>query len=683
MSRFQFLRFSLWAALTLGAFSVSAPAARAEPIEQVVITAARPPEPVGQAGFSVIMLDAAALSDSDRLDAALEQVPGVSLFRRTSSISANPTTQGISLRSIGPSGAGRALVLLDGVPMNDPFGGWVIWSALPSEDIGRAEIVRGAGAGPYGAGALTGTISLSERDTTDGLAVADASAGELGTTRAAASAGAVLGKVDLFGSVSGEHSDGWIPVLAGQRGAADRPLWFNGGSASLRAQAALGGDMALSARLAYYNEARGSGLEGGKAGAHGLIGSLTLARAATDAHFGWRLQAWTFKSDLTNLFVSLAADRNTTTPVNDQYATPALGWGLNAAAIGESGPFRWEVGADLRDDSGESREHYFSLGGVFQNNRRAGGQLIVGGVYGEAAYNTGPWLVTAGVRGDEWATSQGHLVQSKIASGAVTFADYPHSRDGIVPTGRLAARRNFSDGEFLRAAAYAGFRPPSLNELYRPFRVGNDVTNANALLNPEKLYGVETGWGGDADGFVWNATLFWNRLHDAITNVTIGTGPGGGALRERQNAGDIDALGLEADISKQVVDHLRLRAAISLTDARVHATGTAAQLDGKRPAQAPLATITAGAVWQPVDPLSLSADLRWESARFDDDLNTRRLGPAFVLDLRGAWRFCPDWSAYVALNNVTDANIATAIDATGIVSYDSPRTVSVGFTYAP
>ena len=164
--------------------------------------------------------------------------------------------------------------------------------------------------------------------------------------------------------------------------------------------------------------------------------------------------------------------------------------------IGREGRFRWEVGGDLRDDSGESREHYFNLGGVFQNNRRAGGRMIVGGLYGEAAYDTGTWLVTAGLRGDEWATSQGHLVQTKIVTGAILLADDPQSRDGIVPTGRIGVRRNFSDGEYLRAAAYAGFRPPSLNELYRPFRVGNDVTNANAALVPEKLYGVEAGWGG-------------------------------------------------------------------------------------------------------------------------------------------------------------------------------------------
>ena len=96
------------------------------------------------------------------LDEALSQVPGLSLFRRDSSLSANPTTQGVSLRSIAPSGAGRALVTLDGVPQNDPFGNWVIWSALPGEDMRAGQIVRGAGAGPYGAGNPEPLLALAD-----------------------------------------------------------------------------------------------------------------------------------------------------------------------------------------------------------------------------------------------------------------------------------------------------------------------------------------------------------------------------------------------------------------------------------------------------------------------------------------------------------------------------------------
>ncbi len=164
-----------------------------------MVTAA-PPDPVGNAAFSTITLDAGDLRRSDQLDSALSQVPGLSLFRRNSSLSANPTTQGVSLRSIAPSGAGRALVTLDGVPQNDPFGGWVIWSRLPPEDIAKADIVRGAGAGPYGAGALTGVIALGE-ETGDGFA-GDASWGERQSGHAAAAGGATVGGIDLFGSAA-------------------------------------------------------------------------------------------------------------------------------------------------------------------------------------------------------------------------------------------------------------------------------------------------------------------------------------------------------------------------------------------------------------------------------------------------------------------------------------------------
>ncbi|MDP3080085.1 MAG: Plug domain-containing protein, partial [Brevundimonas sp.] len=133
-------------------------------LEDVVVTAARLPPAAGEAAFSVIRLDGALLDRATRLDEALATVPAVSLFRRTSSLGANPTTQGISLRAIAPSGAGRTLVTLDGVPLNDPFGGWVIWSQVAPESLGGVDIIRGAGAGPYGAGALTGVIALRERE---------------------------------------------------------------------------------------------------------------------------------------------------------------------------------------------------------------------------------------------------------------------------------------------------------------------------------------------------------------------------------------------------------------------------------------------------------------------------------------------------------------------------------------
>jgi len=660
-----------------------ATAAAGQAAETVTVTAF--PQAVGQAAFSSVTLGTDRLTPYNQLDAALEQVPGVSLFRRTTSLSANPTTQGISVRAIAPSAASRALVLLDGVPLNDPFGGWVIWSALPPEDIGLATIIRGAGSGPYGSGALTGTILLSERDNTEGISRSDISGGSLDTFRTGGSGGAQWGPVALFASGSAEHSNGWIPVEPDARGPADNHVRLNTGSASLRGETELGDGISATLRAGYYNELQGAGLVGAEAKARGETASLTVARPITGDDVGWRVQTWLIASNLSNTSVSTAPKQASTTPANDQYATPAFGWGMNAAALGASGSFHWEAGADLRDDQGESRELFSYSAALrrFLSTRRSGGQMLVSGVYAESAYDSAPWLVTLGVRGDHWSNAQGHLVQGVAATGATTsVVDYA-GRDGMLPTGRAGIRRSFDDGEFLRVAAYAGFRAPTLNELYRPFRVGNVVTNADAALVPEKLDGVEAGWGGNTDAVRWNVTGFWNQLHDAVENATVALSncpPGTGTCQQRKNVGDIHALGLEADATESLAAALSLREAVAWTDARVRPGPAAPQLSGKRPAQAPGATITAGAVWQPRTDVSFDADLRWVSAQYEDDINTIKLGSALTFNVRASWTFREGISIYGKVDNLLDAKVATG-NTTGVINIGAPRTFEIGLSF--
>ena len=196
-------------------------------------------------------------------------------------------------------------------------------------------------------------------------------------------------------------------------------------------------------------------------------------------------------SDLKNSSVAVGAGRAFTTPANDQYGTPAVGWGANAALRGRAGGLTWEAGTDVRGTDGEDQEHFRFMNGAFTRNRIAGGRTLVAGGYGEASYAESGWLLTGGVRVDGWATRGGHRLETDIASGAVTFKDDPANRSGAVPSGRVGVRRELGGGVYARAAAYSGFRPPTLNELYRPFRVGNDITEANAGLKPEKLYGGE------------------------------------------------------------------------------------------------------------------------------------------------------------------------------------------------
>ncbi len=660
-------------------------------VQTVIVTAARLPPAPGDAAFSIIQLTPEQLQAQPRLDLSLQQVPGISLFRRTSSAAENPTTQGITLRSIAPSGAGRALVTLDGVPQNDPFGGWVIWTSLPAESLEGATVVRGAGAGPYGAGALTGVISLDELSR-PGAVNLDISGGELGEVRGAgATVQSLGGTTSLFLSASGEHSDGWVPT-DGLAGPADDAVTLNDYNGSARIQTEIGRAV-LAVRGGAYHEDRSAGLVGANSSATGETGSVTLAAQPAANELGYRLQAWIRHSEFSNTSVSTPPSRLFTTPANNQYATPATGWGANAAMRGETGSLVWEAGADIRGASGEDQELFKYVAPNFTQRRIAGGRTLVAGAYVEGTWAPGDWLITGGGRIDGWWTMDGHRTETLISTGATTFQSNPPDRSGAVPTGRIGVKRELGGGVYFRSAAYAGFRAPTLNELYRPFRVGNNVTEANSALTPERLYGVEGGFGGLNGRVTWEATGFYNRLKNAVTNVTIGTGPGtfpqfpgagfipaGGILTERQNAGTINASGVEADAAFHISEALKFRAAADYTHARVDGGSVAPQLTGKMPAQAPAFTATGGVELQATRRLNVRADLRYESSRWDDDLNTVHLGPATRVDAHAGWTFAPGGEFYVEATNLLNAQIPTA-NTSGVVAYDEPRVVRIGVSF--
>ena len=659
-------------------------------VAEIVVTAARLPPAASEAAFSVLRRDEKTLKTAVRVDDALRSVPAVSLFRRTNSQSANPTPQGLSLRAIAPSGAGRALVTLDGVPLNDPFGGWVIWAQAVSESLEGIDVVRGTGSGPYGAGALTGMIALRERDADGG--VLDVSVAERGGLRAAGSASMAHGNSALTISGLHETTDGYVPVRGDAAGLADVPMDLTAEALSGRFDYRLSDDVRLSVRGATWEEDHGSGLGNNRANASGHSLSATLARVPRDGRTGWRLQAWKTSSNLYNTSGAVSADRNTVTPANAQYKTPAEGWGVNAALRRKDalagGVLEWELGADARFNEGETRELFRYQNGEFTRGRIAGGEASIIGLYADGSWEGAGWLIAGGVRLDQWENKGGFRFEDDLQLGAVTLDEAEVARDDNVFSARLAVRRALNENWSLRGAAYSAFRPASLNELHRPFRVGNDLTEANASLTPETLQGIEGGLAYDTGALSFSGTVFYNRIEDAIVNVTLANGPGtfpragfvpaGGVLRQRQNAGTIEATGIELSAQWQANDTLSLKAATSWTDAEMDGGSSAPQLTGLRPAQAPEWAATLGLDWQPTPVWQFAVNARYEADRFDDDLNLRTLGAAWTVDARTEWQFDRHAALWLAVDNLLDEDIATSVTATGVEGYTAPRTLRGG-----
>ncbi len=674
---------------------VSARANEPEAASEVVVVRAErlPPDRSMRAQIS---LDETTLGSSIglRLDEALRAVPGAGMFRRTASGPANATIQGLSLRPIAPNGAGRALVSLDGVPQNDPFGSWVFWVRHDPLFLERVDVRRGAAGAGFGPLALTGALDLLE--VRGGPARLRLSAGGQGAMQVAARGSVAAGAGTITAMTSYEASDGLIPVSPAQRGKVDLAADFTASTLTLVSEIPTDNGQ-WSFRVSGFEEEKGAGTLGGRSTARGA--DLSGARKLEGDWGQARLIVFAQTRDFANQTTSVSVDRASVTPALDQFETPASALGgsfIFAPAFAGWSP-RWTL--DWRHSEGETRELFRFIGTGFTRTRVAGGQqdllgigLDVPRLLQSADEQLG---IDATLRLDRWAHDGAKRLETDRATGAVTLSETSQDREGYIATGRLSA---FVWGGKARASLFRTFRPPSLNELHRPFRVGNDVTEANADLVPEVLEGLDidlrADWQGLGGAWAGSLTLYASKLQDPITNVTIGVGPGvlprvgflpaGGTLRQRLNAGEIQAKGLEAGLTwvaagtgPQPGVEMRL----SLVDAEVDGGRLLPALNGLRPAQsAPWASYVGLTLPFKAGP-QLKVALRGEGVRFEDDLNTRKLKAYQALDLRASWLLKPNLDVFVSGENVTGTRIMTAISGAGILSETSTPLWRVGLTF--
>ncbi|MFV3074695.1 TonB-dependent receptor plug domain-containing protein [Niveispirillum fermenti] len=653
-------------------------------VAEIVVTGRRVGVPAFERVYGPTIIDAATLATAPqrRLDEALRAVPGFSLFRRSGSRTANPTAQGVSLRGIGPNGAGRTLLLVDGVPVNDPFGGWVYWSRLPTGSVETVTITRGGGAGPWGNSALAGTIRIETRQR-DGLDMELAGGGD-GTWLGRATAGGSAGGWHVGLSGSAFRTDGVMLVERSRRGPIDIPADADAYAVNGVVATRIGG-IAATAKLSGFKESRGNGTPYTNNATEALEGSLRLAgdggAVTWEALAYWR--DWSFAST----FSGVNAGRTGETPSLDQHDVPATATGgILQLSFRPAAGHETDIGADLRLTDGRTREHFTFSAGRYTRERAAGGEQQVAGLFIEHAWTGVPGLtLSAGGRLDGWRNNDGHRTERDNATGAILRDDRFAKRDGTVANGRAGADWQASDLLGLRAALYTGFRLPTLNELYRPFRVGNDITEANAGLEPERMRGVEAGIrltpGG---GLTASATLFHVRLRNAVDNVVIQTTPGnnaelgvfvpaGGSLAQRRGLDRVVVRGLELDLGWQVTDSLRLGAAYLHSDSEITDAGAMAGLEGNRLGQSPRHAGTLDLTWNPVPALTLRAQVRSAARQFEDSRNQGTLDGYTVGDLYAAWHVDQSLEFYATAENVAGARVETGRRGDGLTNIGPER----------
>ena len=689
--RCNFLVAASMAFVALPAFAADAIDAAADGGE-IVVTAL--PIPRGDAAYDIVSIDRERLTGtgSNRIEDVLRDVAGFQQFRRTDSRTANPTSQGATLRALGGNASSRALVLLDGAPVADPFAGYIPWFALAPERLGAVRVTRGAGAGAFGSGALAGTIELQSADaaTLPGLQAEldygsrnSLSANAVGSAKLGAGSASVFGRYD--------RGDGYIIIPQGQRGPADIPAKYRQGSLGFHVSAPLTDDIRLLVNGLGFKDDRVRGVAGN---ATDITGANTSVRLLGQGKWQWEALAYLQSMTFSNTVTALDATRSIGTPSLNQYNTPATGIGGKfeiRPPVGDGIELR--LGVDARDEVGRTEEMSRYLLGRYTRLREGGGHNTVFGAYVEASAEPIERVtLTAGGRIDRWKIADGFLHEVDAQTFATTIDSHPADRSKWEPTGRGGIAFDVTDAIKLRGAAYLGYRLPTLNELYRPFRVGADATGSNAALRPERLKGVEAGIDfRPLPSLRLGVTAFANRLNNAIGNVTVGVGPGtypevgfvaaGGIYRQRQNLDAIVAKGIEAEAHAKLGD-FRLDGSYAYTRARVHSSGLAAALDGLRPAQTPTHQASATLGWVPIANSLVAVTGRYISGQSEDDLGVRLLGDVTTLDAVIEVPLARGISATLRGENLTNTLVDSGVSTTGIIDRGTPRTLTIGVRFS-
>lgn len=665
-------------------------------LQEVMVTGTRAASTVGALPFNtaVIGRDALRQRASFAVPAVLQQLTGFTLGNYGHPVTQRPERSAGAFRGLGGTSASRALVLLDGIPVNDPFNGQVRWSRIPLSLVDRVEVVRGGGSMAWGSRALSGVIQLVTARPDGARLEGLAEGGGLSTAHLALSGSARAGRLEVLGAADLFDSDGFLWIRDDQAGAVDRPRGIHSavGYASLRYQLTPNlvvhaggnyvddqnrGETPLTSRTATTGELRG-GLDWATPDG-GLLSVLWYG-----AHRTSRFSVPSVSTDRN----SETMRRATSIPSSSQGGT--VQWAPRLGARHEA-----TVGMEGTWVQGEYHDLHTVVNNQYTRERYAGGRQLSLGLFATDGITLSERTrLQLGARAERVLNLEGFRGELLRSTGvALSDTSYP-GQDQTILTGLVGVRHLLSGRTALRASAYRSFRSATLFELHTPVFIGasagSSVIEANPALRPEILHGVEVGLDQSVGAaLLVRGTAFWNRVTDPIVEVTLGTAttagqviaPCGGlarntVCRQRRNVGAVRSLGLELDAEWRPLPALDVEVGYAYNPTRLVSPDSL--LDGRWTRGAARHSLSAAVSAAPAGVVDLRLEVRWIGTRFDDDRNTIEL-PSFTLVGASLSRRIGPWlSASLKAENLLDARYPVTRGTSGIEEMGAPRWLLAG-----
>lgn len=632
--------------------------------EAVTVTAYRTPLGTLESPTTSRLLSRNALETTPAvtLDGDIRQLPGVELFRRSSSLVANPSSQGVSLRGLGSTSASRTLVTEDDVPLNDVFGGWIHWEEQPELSVQSVELVRGGASDLYGSSAIGGVINLVPSRPTSDFAELRSSYGSEGTYDDGLLLQAKRGPWGVLAGGGSLGTDGYIQEAPSQRGPVDIASNMHSQNGVLLAEHVVGA-LRLFVRAGGFNEARGNGTplqtNGTRIWRYATGGDwqgprnsfLSTRLYGSTEHYRQTFSNISNLPTLSDPGCSYRCGEKLTklslTPDNELGAAAHWNQPLGAG-------FLIVAGADVHDVRVWDREQSFvsspSLTNLHDHQRDSA-------AYAELMWVRRAWTMIASGRMDWFQNYDGRLL-SWNGSGWVLSATQPAQFGQRVFNPRLGLDRKLSNHWAVSASGFRAFRAPTPNELYRSTQVGNQLTLPNGSLLSERATGWETGLATEWEWGSIRSSYFLTQVNRPITAVIINPNSSP-ILLQRENLGQIESRGVALDFTLAPRRWLTADGGYQYAHATVTNAGSTSYLGNWIPEVAPnMATLNLRANKPRIGTISLQS--RLSGREFDDAANASLLHGYFRLDAYASRTFGKRFQVFAAGENLLNRQIEVA-----------------------
>jgi len=643
------------------------------------------------------------------LDQIINKIPGIWTFTIPTG-QLHPTGQPFNIRGFGTSTTINTLVMVDGVPMNDPYFRTVDWSMVSKDAIQSIEVIRGGGASSlWGNMAMGGIVNIITKEPTRTGASADANYGSFNTFNGAAGGSIRFNdrlKVGL--DYAHQNSSGYNLT----------PSQYQNGN--LVATASKVDNVTFSTYLtpsdnlkilakAYYHQAYEDGLVWEFA--HNSWSTYRFLLGATyqlDEKSAINFSGWagggTFGTinvasgsytlnniNAINQFIS----QTETAPNNNQGGS--VFYQLDTEYVKDV-----KVGVDARRTYVTDNINLFASATSAPTTFINQGEHRLEGIFaqGTLAVPNIPLYITVGLRGDFYQA----LNASQFTVNSATNNIIPNSSASSFDP-RVGLKYYLTNELILRGAVYRNFSEPGMNQMYRSFASGTSFTTTNPNLQPMTNVGEEVGFDFKWREYSLSATYFNNNLDNFIDFVKIcntnagcaapfitaaGLSPAFTTVNQYNNVGSANIRGFEVIGGWQPLPQLKFTAGFTQTTAQLTSTNfPTLEFTGVQLGQVPYWTINVGAEWRPLPELAFNINLKSFPSYWNDTGHTQWNEGATLVDLGASYAVAKNVDLYgiiqnlfnvqyLALGYTTTSFEGPTVNATSIPALGMPFTAAVG-----